>query len=107
RRIALSTAGSGAVLSAVTALYSPHTNAGEPSLYAATLSLTSNVTVPDRASGFVKLRFNSDGTQATVFASLSNLSNVSAIVLHVTPTKAVAGSTTGQTVAILLKPGSG
>ncbi len=107
-RIALSAAGKVGALSALVSLGSGHPKTGATLLYTANLGLTTAAMGSgDRASGFLKLRFNGDATQATVFGSLSNISNVSAIVLHVTPSKASPGSTTGQTVAILLKPGSG
>jgi hypothetical protein len=107
QRNAPSVGGAGLFVPIVAAQKSGHGHASVPLSYSVTLRLTSTVTVPDRASGFVKVKFSPNGSTATVFGSLSKISNVSAIVLHLTAQEAVPGSTSGQTATILLKPGSG
>src|SRR5262245_43940479 len=56
-----------------------------PTAYVAPLVLTTAVTVPDRATGAVKLVTTHDPSRLKVYGSLSNISNVSAVLLRLAP----------------------
>jgi hypothetical protein len=104
-----------------------------PTAFVAHLTLAVPTLTNDKASGVATVRFTHNGTEATISGNLSNISNPSAIILRLptvkTPSTAnttttttptdpaghavtsqVATTTTAtdyQTVAVLIKPGSG
>jgi hypothetical protein len=89
-----------------------------PTAYIAPLVLTTAVTVPDRATGVIKLVIGRDPSRLKVYGTLSNISNVSAILLRLAPANTSVSATattspppdptsTEPTIAVLLKPGTG
>jgi len=92
----------------------PHHPAAQADTFVANLTLVNPAAPNDHASGVVTVRFSGNARQASVTGSLSKISNVSAIVLRL-PTIKTTTTTNGmtttvsnfQTVAVLVKPGSG
>jgi hypothetical protein len=92
---------------------------GAATVFVAPLVLTTTAaTFPDRATGAVKLVSGHAPSQIKVYGSLSNISNVSAVVLRLAPAKTSSSATptptptpdptsTEPTIAVLLKPGTG
>jgi hypothetical protein len=115
RRMALSVSGSSGDLTAAAVPSVHHKSKGYTAVYWAKLTLAPGVASTDRASGFISLQLNHDASAINVTLTLSNISNVSAVVLHYTvppapptvPATPPSAPATYQTVAVLLAPMAG